>query len=123
MTKLIHRLKQFIDYKGLSMRKFDLSIGASDGYTQRTFKNDGSIGSDLVEKIIATYTEINPYWLIAGEGEMLRSNLQNNHVLEEGGDYETDFFELSLLKYLDKPRIKEKILKIIDDERKEEETN
>ena len=100
------------------MRQFDLSVSASDGYIQRTYKNGSSVGSDLIEKILATYTDLNPYWLITGEGEMLRGNSTENLALESDvPDYETDLFELTFLKYLDRPRIKDKIRKIMSDEK------
>ena len=36
--KTVDRLMQFIAHEGLSARKFDLSIGASNGYTLRMKK-------------------------------------------------------------------------------------
>ena len=121
MEKLIHRLKKYIDHKGMSMRQFDLSVSASDGYIQRTYKNSSSVGSDLIEKIIATYTDLNPYWLVTGKGEMLKEIESENHAFEEtAADYEKDLFELTLLKYLDKPRIQDKIKNIMKDEEGEE---
>lgn len=122
LEKLIHRIKKFIDYKGLSMRKFDLSISASDGYTQRTLKNEGSVGSDILENIITSYPEINPYWLLAGEGEMIRSfaEKEGNETLNEPqASYENDFFEKTLLNYLEKPSIKNKIISLINNRLKE----
>lgn len=71
MIKTIDRLMQFIEHAGLSARQFDLSIGASNGYTLRMKKNSASVGSDVIENIIRTYPQLNPIWLITGEGEML----------------------------------------------------
>lgn len=71
MIKTVDRLMQFIKYAGLSARQFDLSIGASNGYTLRMKKNSASIGSDVIENIIRTYPQLNLVWLITGEGEML----------------------------------------------------
>ena len=74
MLKTIDRLMQFITYAGLSARKFDLSIGASNGYTLRMQKNNASIGSDVIENILKAYPQLNVVWLITGEGEMLKEN-------------------------------------------------
>ena len=71
MLKTIDRLWQFIQYAGLSARQFDLSIGASNGYTLRMKKNHASIGSDVIETILRTYPQLNVVWLLTGEGEML----------------------------------------------------
>ena len=71
MLKTVDRLMQFIEFAGLSARQFDLSIGASNGYTLRMKKNHASIGSDVIESIIKTYPQLNLIWLMTGEGEML----------------------------------------------------
>lgn len=70
--KAIQRLKEFIDFKGISMNAFDASIGASNGYIGRMIKNNASIGSDVLEKIFCIYPELNLIWLIVGEGDMTR---------------------------------------------------
>lgn len=72
MFKTIDRLMQYIKFAGLSARQFDISIGASNGYTLRMLKNNASIGSDVIENIIATYPDLNLIWLITGEGEMIK---------------------------------------------------
>jgi len=64
---------QFIKYSGLSARQFDLSIGASNGYTLRMSKNRASIGSDVIENILRAYPDLNVAWLLTGEGPMLKS--------------------------------------------------
>jgi hypothetical protein len=65
---------QFIKYAGLSARQFDLSIGASNGYTLRMQKNNASVGSDVIENILKVYPQLNVVWLLTGEGEMLKEN-------------------------------------------------
>lgn len=73
MLKTIDRLMLFINHSGLSARQFDLSIGASNGYTLRMQKNRASIGSDVIENILNTYPDLNVVWLLTGNGEMLKS--------------------------------------------------
>ena len=81
MLKTIDRLMQFIKYSGLSARQFDLSIGASNGYTLRMSKNRASIGSDVIENILRTYPDLNVVWLLTGEGHMLKSQ-QEEEILD-----------------------------------------
>jgi len=64
---------QFIQHAGMSARQFDLSIGASNGYTLRMKKNNASIGSDVIENILRIYPQLNVVWLLTGEGNMLKS--------------------------------------------------
>lgn len=77
MIKTVDRLMQFIKYAGLSARQFDISIGASNGYTLRMNKNRASIGSDVLETILHTYPDLNVVWLLTGEGPMLKSELED----------------------------------------------
>lgn len=70
----IHRIKEFIDYKGISVRLFEKSIGMSNGSFASQLKNDKTIGVDRVENILHLYNEINPDWLLTGNGSMLRSD-------------------------------------------------
>jgi hypothetical protein len=72
MLKTIDRLMQFIKQAGLSARQFDISIGASNGYTLRMKKNRASIGSDVIENILRIYPQLNVVWLLTGEGTMLK---------------------------------------------------
>ncbi len=64
---------QFIQHAGMSARQFDLSIGASNGYTLRMKKNNASIGSDVIENILRIYPQLNVVWLLTGEGNMLKT--------------------------------------------------
>jgi hypothetical protein len=81
MIKTIDRLMQFIKNSGLSARQFDLSIGASNGYTLRMRKNKASIGSDVIENILNVYPDLNVVWLLTGEGPMLKSQ-QEEEILD-----------------------------------------
>ena len=72
MFKTIDRILIFIKHSGISARQFDISIGASNGYTLRMKKNHASVGSDMIESIVRTYPHLNLIWLITGEGEMLK---------------------------------------------------
>ncbi|WP_246118438.1 S24 family peptidase [Apibacter muscae] len=74
ITKLSDRIKYFIDYKCISINKFSLSVGASNSYFNKILKDNNSIGSDRIEKILRTYPEMNPEWLLTGKGEMLKDS-------------------------------------------------
>lgn len=82
MEKTINRILNFIKYSGMSVRQFDLSIGASNGYTLRMVKNNASVGSDVIEKIIQKYPEINLVWLITGKGPMLIPKTSSENIKE-----------------------------------------
>ena len=70
----IHRIKEFIDFKSLSVRAFESSVGFSNGSFASQLKNNKTIGVDKVENILQTYPEINPEWLLTGNGEMIKQS-------------------------------------------------
>ena len=43
----------------------------------RAIKNNSGLNSDTIEKILYTYTDLNPEWFISESGEMLKTNNQN----------------------------------------------
>ena len=64
----IQRVTQFIEYKGISKYKFYQETGLSNGFLDK----GENMGSDKCEKIIYSYPEINPEWLLTGRGSMLK---------------------------------------------------
>lgn len=71
MSKTINRIMLVIKHLGISARQFDISIGTANGYILRMQKNNASVGSDVIERIIELYPQINLVWLITGQGDML----------------------------------------------------
>jgi hypothetical protein bfra3_16308 len=63
------RILQFIDYKGISKNKFYIETGISNGILDKK----SGLSMDTIEKFYSTYPEINPEWLLTGQGPMLKS--------------------------------------------------
>lgn len=62
------RLKTFINYLNISEREFCRVIGVGSAYVASIKK---SIKADKLEAITEHYPELNPIWLIRGQGNML----------------------------------------------------
>ena len=71
------RLKQIISNQGLSVRAFEEKIGCSVGVINRCISKKTDVQSSVVIKIISTFRDINPDWLLIGEGEMMREANKN----------------------------------------------
>ena len=69
---IIERIYQLIDYKKDSVYKISKEIGVSNGYFSKTKAKNGSVGGDIIDKIVNYYTDVNVEWLITGEGPMLK---------------------------------------------------
>lgn len=61
------RIQQFLDYKGININQFEISIGVSKSYWRKT----KSISANIVLDISRVYTDLNLEWLFRGTGEML----------------------------------------------------
>lgn len=112
--KLITRLKDYIDSKGISLNSFDSSIGTSNGYIGRMIKNNGAIGSDVLEKIFSVYADLNPIWLLTGKGRKEIST--NTNISEPEIQYEKSKSEdVSTLSIIDRnSRCIEKMVETAD---------
>jgi len=71
MSDTLKRIKEFIEYKGLNVRNFEITVGFSNGAFASQLKNQRTIGVDKLENILNTYPEINANWLLTGKGQML----------------------------------------------------
>lgn len=69
---IIERIKQYLDYRHISVSVFEKSVGMSNASFGKSLKNKGAIGTDKLENILNIYSELSPNWLISGEGPMLK---------------------------------------------------
>lgn len=65
------RLGEYLNLKGISYYAFENRLGASRGSISKAVKDGKSIGSQVLEKILSVYDDLNPVWLLTGHGEML----------------------------------------------------
>lgn len=62
------RILKYIDYKGITKNKFYKETGISNGVLDKS----SGLSMDTVEKFYSTYNEVNPEWLLTGNGEMIK---------------------------------------------------
>jgi hypothetical protein len=87
---MLTRIKEYIDYKGISVSAFEKSIGMSNASFGKSLKNGGTIGADKIEIILNRYPDLNVCWLITGSGPMLKTgddlneppSLYSNKIIE-----------------------------------------
>jgi|GEM_PF-2004224 len=101
MNSTVDRIKHFIDLKGISVRKFEENVGFSNGAFASQYKNNKTIGVDKVENILRFYPEINPEWLLTGNGEILKTKGKEN-VTEIKGNKNSNIFS-------NKPNVQKKL--------------
>ncbi len=74
MENITENIRKYLDFKGISINKFSQEIGVSNSYFNKQFKENGSVGSKIIQEIVKIYEDINPTWLLTGKGEMLRNS-------------------------------------------------
>ena len=69
--------------KGISENKATLDCNLSKGLICQAKSGKADIGNKAVEKILATYTDLNRVWLLTGEGSMLNTPEQESPAQEQ----------------------------------------
>ena len=78
------RLQEFIKFKGISTRSFCRTVGVSETYVSSM---RSSIQPEKLHNIIEHFPELNPLWLMTGEGTMLRDASNSLMPRIEKGDF------------------------------------
>ena len=69
---IVDRIYKIIDWKDISVNEFSKRIDVSNGYFAKQRSANANVGSQVIEKVVRECPEVNLYWLITGEGEMLK---------------------------------------------------
>ncbi|WP_315543945.1 S24 family peptidase [Capnocytophaga leadbetteri] len=70
---IVERIRQIIDYKKISTRQFCIEVGVANGFLDKV----KDVGSEKLLKILNTYPELSPEWLLTGKGDMLKPEHEN----------------------------------------------
>lgn len=71
---------KFADTLSISKREFYKKTGISRG----TLESSTGITEDTLAKVVATFKDLSPEWILTGEGEMYRSS--NTHTCLQGAE-------------------------------------
>lgn len=67
------RILQYIESKGIGKPQFYNDLGIKRGLLDSD-KMNSTVTDVVIAKILVAYTDINPIWLLTGEGSMLRDS-------------------------------------------------
>lgn len=71
---IVDRIVQYLESKGVKVSAFEREMGWGNTTLSKAYKTGGALGSDKIEKILSTCTDLSPLWLITGQGPMLKTN-------------------------------------------------
>jgi transcriptional regulator with XRE-family HTH domain len=79
METINSRLIYYINHLGLSKNSFARKINTSSAMISKITTKDINFGVDVLVKIVQKCPELNIYWLLTGNGEMIlgESEIQN----------------------------------------------
>ena len=75
-STLFTRLDAFMKYKGLNDNRITVQAKIAVGTLGKQRRTGKGLSYDSLVKILETYPELNPSWLILGTGELLIANEQ-----------------------------------------------
>lgn len=79
MTDFFQRLDKFMEYRELNDNKITVETGMSNGLIGKARKR-GSLSQENISLILSTYRELDANWLFIGEGEMIKSGINDKHA-------------------------------------------
>ena len=82
IMKPIERIAIYIHFKKISPHAFEKKIELSNGYFSKQLKHLGSVGSDILIRIHHAYTDIDILWVLTGEGQMLKDEMQHSQQID-----------------------------------------
>ncbi|MBR5003817.1 MAG: hypothetical protein IKY13_09995 [Bacteroidaceae bacterium] len=82
-STLFTRLDAFMKYKGLNDNRITVQAKIAVGTLGKQRRTGKGLSYDSLVKILETYPELNPSWLILGTGEMLIANEQQPVNIED----------------------------------------
>lgn len=69
--KAIERFYQYLEHKRIKPTRFEKNNGLSNGYLATQLKRNGTLGENVLIKIIDNCLDLDPVWLLTGKGEMI----------------------------------------------------
>lgn len=80
MSDIFSRIKKFIDFLEISNNEFGRTIGCSSAQITQMLTHKKNFGIDKLLNIISNYPNLNPVWLLTGEGAMLKNESSNPEI-------------------------------------------
>jgi len=88
--KAIERLYQYFDFKKIKPTRLEKDLGLGNGYFGIQLRREADIGSSILEKIFDNCRDLDPDWLIAGNGTMERASDQTTPAERIKADLQTN---------------------------------
>ena len=78
--RVIDRIFEYLRHHHLTTYTFERACGIANGYLKKQMKGKGTVGSEILEKIIDQYKDLSLTWLLTGKGEMIVASNYNKEI-------------------------------------------
>jgi len=78
--RIIDRFNTYMEAKGLTTNAVTAALSLSVGLLHKASGKDRDLSQKTINKILSYYTDLNPAWLLNGDGKMLLENPGNDSV-------------------------------------------
>jgi transcriptional regulator with XRE-family HTH domain len=78
--EIIGRLEQYVIQRGDNYAQLTKAVGVSVGYFSRMRKVKGSLGAEILARILTYYSDLSADWLLTGQGTMLKGSPPTRYV-------------------------------------------
>ncbi|HPR57202.1 MAG TPA: helix-turn-helix transcriptional regulator [Bacteroidales bacterium] len=92
------RIAEFIRVKGMRQSEFAKMIGVKDNRLSTIISNNNNPNFEFIQKTMSVYRELNPDWLILGEGTMFRP--ESGEISTGQSEGESDGGDVRYLKQI-----------------------
>lgn len=99
--KAIERIFKYIDYKGLNKSELERKSGISNGYLAKQFARKADIGESILNGILENCPDISAEWLLTGQGEMLKEEINTVTKIHKPTKYMDKIIELQKIPLYD----------------------
>lgn len=84
------RVEQVIVYNNLNIKSFEDKIDVSNNSIGAAIRRKASFKSNVLNKILNSFPDINPTWLLTGKGNMILKDIIN----EPASDYTIQNYQI-----------------------------
>ncbi|WP_431165851.1 hypothetical protein [Tenacibaculum halocynthiae] len=90
------RVEQIIDYNNLNIKSFEDRIEVSNNSIGTAIRRKASFKSNVLNKIINSFPDVNPTWLLTGKGSMILNDITR----EPESDYKNQKLQYQIKEHL-----------------------
>lgn len=106
--KPIERVEQLIDHYNMNISSFEKAVGLSNNSLGAAIRRGSSLKDETLLQILEEFPDVDPAWLLTGEGNMLRKDNKQKAAPDDNQER----LELALAKIIiDLSQCKDDIIK------------